>query len=366
MLNFNFNLFKPKSKLGIDIGTASIKIVELGRKAGRFTLNNYGLFELKGDKDDKNSPILGRSILKLPDEEIVLGIKEILKKTGVKSKEATASISSFSTFSTVIEMPFLSDQDLIKVLPYETKKYIPTPLNEVVMDWNVIGMASEPNPDDKSKEKKSLQNVEIFLAAVHKSEAERYKRIISSSGLILVGLELENSSLARSLLGNDLRPTAIINIGGRSTSIVVIDKGYERISHNYEIGGFEITKSIAQSLNISLEKAEELKRKFGLKESEENIVNKAMVSLIDMMIFETKKTISNYEDSKNKKIERILLVGGLTNMPNFLNYFKNKLGREVYLGNALSRIIYPEPLNSINKEISSTFAISIGLAMRDN
>ncbi len=355
-----FNFFKSKNTLGIDIGTASIKITELGRRSGRFTLENYGLFELKGAGNDKNSPVLGQSILKLPDDEIVFGIKEILKKTGTKSREAVASITSFSTFSTVIEMPFVSDQDLAKVLPFEAKKYIPIPLNDVILDWNVIGIVNTPGP----KEKGALPNVEIFLAAVHKAEAERYKKIISNAGLNLIALELENSSLTRSLLGNDLRPTAIVNIGGRSTSIFVIDKGYERISHNYEIGGFEITKSIAQSLNVGLEKAEELKRKFGLKQSAENMVNKAMGSLVDMMIFETKKTIANYE-THDRKVERILLVGGLTNMPEFINYFKEKLGREVYLGNALSRVIYPGALNPIAKEISSTFAASIGLAMRE-
>ena len=352
-----FNLFKPKSKLGIDIGTASIKIVELSKRSGRFNLDNYGLFELKGAKNS-NSAVMGQSILNLSNEEIVSGIKEVIRLAGIKSKEVVASIPSFSTFSTIFEMPYVSDQDLAKVLPFEAKKHIPIPLNDVVMDWSVIGV-NDP------KEKGALASVEILIAAVHKSEAERYKKIISSAGLDLIALELENSSLTRSLIGNDLSPVTIVNIGGRSTSIVIMDKGYERINHNYEIGGFEITKSIAQSLSVSLEKAEELKKKFGLKRTEENIINQSMVSLIDMMVFETKKTITNYEVAKNRKIGHILLVGGLTNMPSFVEYFQGKLGREVYLGNSLSRVQYPAGLNPIAKEIASTFAISIGLAMRD-
>jgi len=351
------NFFKPKSRLGIDIGTASIKIVELEKKSGRFMLYNYGLFGLMGTKSS-NPAAMGQSILNLPNEEIIRGIKEVLKIAGIRSREAVASIPSFSTFSKIIEMPYVSDQDLTKVLPFEAKKHIPTPLEDVILDWSIIGTVE--NKDNKE----ALPNVEIFMAAVHKNEAKRYQEIVTGAGLDLVALELENSSLIRSLIGNDLSPTAIINIGGRSTSIIIIDKGYERVSHNYEIGGFEITKSIAQSLNIGLDKAEELKKKFGLKQSGEDIINQAMVSLIDMMVFETKKIISNYEASKNRKIERILLVGGLTNMPNFPDYFQNKLGRKVYLGNALSRIQYPTELTPIAKEIASTFAISIGLAMR--
>ena len=360
--HMDFNLFKPKGKLGVDIGTASIKIAELEKKTTRFVLSNYGLFELKEMKSagkEGTTPFLGQSILKLPDDEIVWGIKEVIKRANMKSRDVIASIPSFSTFSTIIEMPYISEQDLSKVMPFEAKKHIPIPLDEVVLDWSIVGTSNQ------GEKKTPLVNVEIFLAAVPKSETQRYKNIITSAGLNLIALELENSALIRALLGNDLSPTALVNIGGRSTSIVIVDKGYERVAHNYEIGGFEITKSIARSLNIGLERAEELKKKLGLKETEENIINEAMVSLMDMMVFETKKTITNYETAKNTKISRILLVGGLTNMPNFLNYFKSKLGREVFIGNALSRLIYSENLNPIIKDVASTFAISVGLAMRD-
>ena len=188
---------------------------------------------------------------------------------------------------------------------------------------------------------------------------------MKSVGLNLKALELENTALIRALLGNDLSPTAIVNIGGRSTSIIIVNKGYERVSHNYEIGGFEITKSIARSLNISIEKAEELKRKMGMNKIDENIVNEAMVSLIDMMVFETKKTISSYEGLKNQKISRILLVGGLTNMPGFVGYFKQKLNLDVYGANAFARIMYPESLKPVIQELANTFSIAAGLAMRD-
>lgn len=359
-----FNLFKEKSKLGIDIGTAAIKIVELEKSSGRFTLKNYGLFELKGTDVQSPGPGTGQSILKLPDQEIVWGIKELIKKSNIKSTDVIASIPSFSTFSTIIEMPYLSEQELAKALPFEARKYIPIPLSEVILDWSIIDIPSPVILKSSGLAAKPTL-VEIFLAAVPKDETEKYKRIMKGTGLNLKALELENTALIRALLGNDLSPTAIVNIGGRSTSIVIVNKGYERRSHNYEIGGFEITKSIARSLGVSIEKAEELKRKMGMKEANENIVNEAMVSLIDMMALETQKTISNYEGAKNQKISRVLLVGGLTNMPSFVNYFKQKLNRDVYGANAFARIIYPESLKPIIQELANTFSIAAGLAMRD-
>ncbi|MBI3274281.1 MAG: type IV pilus assembly protein PilM [Candidatus Colwellbacteria bacterium] len=355
-----FNLFKPKSKLGIDIGTSSIKIAELEKEGGRFMLKNYGLFEFKSSsttlKTKESEPI--QNILKLPDGEIIWGIKEVIKKAKIKATDVVASIPAYSTFATVIEMPYLSEQDLAKSLPFEARKYIPVPLNEVVLDWSIIDVST-------SQVTGKPATVEVFLAAVPKDETVRYQRIMREAGLNLRALELENSALIRAMIGNDLSPTVIVNIGGRSTSIVIVNRGYERVSHNYEVGGFEITKSIARSLNVSFEKAEDFKKKLGLKEIDENVINGAMKSLIDMMVFETKKTITNYEETKNQKVSRILLAGGLTNMPNFANYFQQKLGREVYIGNSLARVIYPQTLSSLTQELASIFSVSIGLAMRE-
>jgi len=368
-----FNPFSQKSKLGIDIGTASIKIIELGKKGGRFELLNYGIFELKGVKgtsDDRSrfGENLDRNILKLPNQEIVWGIKEVIKKAGIQTKDVIASIPSFSTFATVIDMPYISEEDLAKAIPFEARKYIPIPINEVVVDWSIIGIKNKKREDGVAKKSSSIPAqtiVEVFLAAVPKDETSRYQSIMKDAGLNLRALELENSALIRGLLGNDLSTTAIVNIGGRSTSIMIIDGGYERLSHSYEVGGFEITKSISRSLNISLQKAEELKKKFGFKETNENIVREAMISLVDMMIFETKKTIGNYEEMHDKKVTRIILTGGLSHMPNFLDYFKKKLNRDVFFGNVFSRIIYDKNLTDAIPELGSIFSVSAGLAMRD-
>ena len=351
--------------MGIDIGTAAIKIVELEKSGGRFALKNYGLFELKGTDVQSSGPGLDQSILKLPDQEIIWGLKELIKKGNIKSTDAIASIPSFSTFTTIIEMPYLSEQELAKALPFEARKYIPIPLNEVILDWSIIDILNQTSPGGTPGSASKPATVQVFIAAVPKDETEKYRRIMKGAGLNLKALELENTALIRALLGNDLSPTAIVNIGGRSTSIVIVNKGYERVSHNYEIGGFEITKSIARSLNVSIEKAEDLKRKMGMNKADENIVNEAMVSLIDMMVFETKKTISNYEGLKAQKISRVLLVGGLTNMPSFVNYFKQKLNMEIYGANAFARIIYPESLKPVIQELANTFSIAAGLAMRE-
>lgn len=358
-----FKSIKFRGNLGLDIGTSSIKIVELEKRGGRFELLNYGILELNGADFNAANKVQAegwQNILKMPDREISEGIKELIKKAGISSSEVVASIPSFSTFATVIEMPYVSDEDLARALPFEAKKYVPIPLDEVVLDWSIVGVI-----DGQPRVGTAPALVEVFLAAVSKEETSRYQNIIKNANLHIQALELENSALIRGLLGNDLSSAVVVNIGGRSTSISIIKRGYERISHNYEVGGFEITRAIARSLDVSLEKAEELKRKFGLKKGEDNIINESMISLIDMMAFETQKTIAGYEESSKEKVANIILIGGLTNMPGFGDYFKEKLGRNITVGNPFARVTHSEELDPIMPELKSTLAVAIGLAMRE-
>ena len=357
-------LFKSKGKLGIDIGTSAIKIVELGMENGRHVLSNYATYELKshGGQD-----VSGSNLMDLPTEELTQAVKNLLDQSGIKSRDAVMAISSFATFATVITMPYLSEEELAKSIPFEARKYVPIPLDQVVLDWSIIGVSDKKQEEGTppAGAPPTGTSVEVFLAAVPKDETARYQHIAKGAGLNLAALELENSSLIRGLLGNDLSPTAIVNVGGRSTSIMIAHQGYERLSHNYEIGGFEMTKAIATALGVDLDEAEGLKRKFGIIESPENKAREPMQSLVDMMLFETKKTIAGYEEGHDVRVPRVVLIGGLANMPGLTDYFKKRIDRDVLVGNVFARVIHPPELTPIIGTLSNTFAIAVGAAMRE-
>ncbi|MEK7579581.1 MAG: type IV pilus assembly protein PilM [Patescibacteria group bacterium] len=337
-------LFGSKSILGVDLGTAGIKIAELSNSGDRFDLKNYGIIDFLAKEG--SSP-------KLSDDILIAGLKDLIARTRPSTKDAVASISSFLTFTTVIEMPYLSAKDLEKAIPFEARKYIPIPLSDVVLDWSIINVGGQSN---------QTPNVEVFLAAVPKNEAERYKNIFTSAGLNIKALELENIAIIRALLGDDKSPLAIINLGGRSTSILVVDKGFERVSRNYELGGFEITKALAVSLGISFERAEEIKRKDGLKGNQ--AFNQAISPLIDMIVFEVRKTIANYEENKMVKIGKVILIGGQSQMPGIKDYFAQKLGKDILIGDPLKRISYNKVLEETLKNAGPSLSVALGLAMR--
>ncbi len=327
-------------------------MMELTKEANRFQLMNYGDYSWD-------------SALKLSKESIIQALKDLIRQTGTKTRDVVASIPSFPTFATTITMPYLSEEEIAKAMPFEARKYIPVPLSEVQLDWAIVNVKKEQRPQIADKDPKSAPTIDVFLVAVPKEEVARYQYIMKEAGLNLCALELENFALIRALVGNDLSPIAIVNIGGRSTSILIVENGFQRVNRDYEIGGFEITKTIAQSLGVDLKRAEELKKTNGLRDAETTAVQQAMESLIDMMAFETNKTIHNYEDQRKTKIGRILLVGGLANMIDFKEYFAKKLGRDVALGNSLARVVMSPALERVRDELNSTFVVSIGLAMRE-
>ena len=326
------------------MGTAGIKIAELSRSGDRFDLKNYGILDLVSKEG--SSP-------KLADQMLISGLKELLAKSKFSNKDAIASISSFLTFATVIELPYLSEKDLEKAIPFEARKYVPIPLQEVVLDWSIINV----------KENTDHPNVEVFLAAVPKDEAERYKNIFLSAGLNLKALELENIALSRALVGEEQAPRVIVNLGGRSTSIVIIDRGFERISRNYELGGFELTKTLSKALGISFERAEQMKKTEGLKDKSVSLSD-ALTPLIDLIVFETKKIISNYEENKNIKIGKIILTGGQANMPGLKEYFSAQLARETFIGNPWRKISFNKALEPVLKILSPSLTVALGLGMR--
>src|SRR3989344_410810 len=130
--------FLPKSYVGIDIGTAAVKAVELGGWGERRTLKNYG--EIKSETL-YSTPFrtFEKNTLVLSNKEIARAIQAILKEGNIKSKEAIFSIPDFSSFFTNFQLPPMPKKELPEAVRFEARRHIPVPLSEVAFDWQLIG-----------------------------------------------------------------------------------------------------------------------------------------------------------------------------------------------------------------------------------
>ena len=354
---------KPKSILGIDIGTSSIKVVQLKKIEDKFKLETYGDISTIGYLDRLNESFQTTSLRTL--EAITREmLKIVLKKAETTTRHAILTIPVFSSFTSVIEMPEISDKELVQAIEFEARKYIPIPLAEVVLDWKIIetGMIRDSNSP------KSFRGKRILLIAVPKEVVNKYIRIAEALNLKVNALELENFSFARSLALNEINPLCILDIGARATSCSIVEKGMVQMSHGLDIAGAEMTRTLASSLGIAFGRAEDFKLAHGInhqgseerKESKETLVN-----LIDEILLESERMINHYQAKTEKKIEKIILNGGSAQMEGLKEYVEKRLNIKTFIADPWSRIIYPPSLQSILKDRGPLFSVAVGAAMRE-
>lgn len=356
MLNFIRSLFGGGSYLGIDIGTISIKLVELSRHGSLFRLENYGFLESYGHLERLNNA-LQTSTLRMMDREIAEMLKLLIKTSKVRTKNAVVSIPSFLAFITLLELPEMSQEEVGKAIPFQARQYVPLPISEVAIDWLKVG-----EKEDEQGNKKQL----ILLVAVPTEQIRKYQGICKAAGLNLLALEVESLSLARVLTAGDPTPTVLVDIGGRSTNIAVVDQGLLKFNSQIDFGGGDFTGALATGLNINPRRAEELKKTRGLLGTGgEYELSTLMAPLLDAIISEVRRAKDSYERNYNRKIERVMLAGGSANLLGIEKYFKDQLGVPVIKANPFSKVVYPKHLGGLVDDLGPPLSVALGLGIRE-
>lgn len=374
-----FQLFKPKKYLGIDIGTSSIKLVELKEEGGKIVLNTYGELKISDGNMDGKRKI---DILHMSEKQLADMLRQLMIAAKTNAKDAFFSIPVFSSFITLMDLPVMSDKELQESIPFEAKKYIPVPINEVQFSWSIIEKPALKDDVSKTKTSQgsssmnlasplpsisSADKMQILIVAVPNEVVTKYKNIAKLVGLN-ASFEIETFSIARSLVKKEVDSgvAAIVDIGAKSTEICVVDKGLLRMSHNFEASGINITKALSQSLNFSFDQAEEFKAKKGIKLSaSEKPAMDSILPLIDMIIFEIERINMSYQQRSGKRVQKIILSGGTANLPGLVDYVSNHVGLIVSIADPFSRISFSPVLGRVLRDIGPTFSVAVGLAERN-
>ena len=356
MFNFLKPIFGTRSYLGIDIGTTSIKAVEIIKSSTKPKLHTYGFLESYGHLERLNNAIQTSS-LKIMDEEAAKFLEILLKQLKYKTKDVIASIPAFSAFMTLLEIPEMPDSEIVKTMRYQIRQYIPLPVSEVTIDWLVVG---------KKTDEKGIVQQQILLISVPNEQIHKYQNIFKLAGLNLRALEIESLALVRSLVNDDPTPTLLVDIGARSTNIIVADKGSLRLNSQTDFAGGSLSQAIASGLNINIRRAEELKKQKGIiGVGGEYELSTLTIPFLDAIISEAGRVKDNYEKNSDSRIERIILAGGGANLLGIAQYFERQTGLTTVIGNAFSRISYPPEIEPFIKELGPLFAVSIGLGIRE-
>lgn len=343
---------KKQSVLGVDIGTTSIKAVEMTKDGSDIVLENY--VEYHRIRNKKTFPFQTSSFSFFEDD-VAGKLREALNAAEIDTKDANFSLPSFSGFFTTFDLPKIDANEIEGAIKYQSYQYIPLPLQEVVLDWEIINKNS--TNEDKYK---------VLLVAIPKDIIEKHKKVAMLAGLNLKALEIESFSEARALVKDNKEPVVIVNIGDRATNVIIVDNGHLKVSHSLDFAGFHITKSLSEGLDISFSRAEDLKREKGLVKEVGGLVSAPVFAVIDKIIFSMQKAINvHLSQDPRRQIQKIILSGASANMPGLVDYFRSKANIQTEVGRPFDGITYDPSLQEIIKDMGPSFAVAAGLALKE-
>lgn len=349
------SIFGGKTSIGIDIGTTTIKAVELEKSKEAFKLKKYGILETYGHLERLNNAIQTSS-LKMLEKETASLLKTLLREAKIKGSVANASLPSFLAFTTLLEMPDMPSADTQKAVGFQAAQHIPIPVSEVVIDWLKVG---------EREDEQGVKKQQVLLISVPKDYIEKYRNIFKMAGLNLASMEVESLSSARSLVRDNIS-TLIIDIGDRSSSISIVDKGLLKYVAQTDFAGISLTQALSKGLNVSMRRAEVIKRQKGLLGAGgEQELSTIMSPYLDAIIEEAKRVRSIYESDFGGSIERVRLSGGGANLLGIEKYIFNEIGVETLKGNPFEMVTYSSDVEPAVSEAGPILAVAVGLAMRD-
>jgi type IV pilus assembly protein PilM len=355
-----FAIFKKGfsgSRLAVDIGTTSIKMVELAQSDKGPRIVNYGLLESSGYLARANQA-LQTSNLKIFEADVVELIKTLVREMKPGTTEASASLPLFSVFTTIVDFPRMEAKEIEKALVYQARQYVPLPIQEVALDWLML----KQYQDDKG-----FDHQKILLISVPREQIARYQRMFHAAGLKLTTLEIESLSLAR-LLAKDPTPTILLDIGSRSSNIVFLEDGSLAWNMQMDFASFSLTQALASSLQINPIRAEELKKEKGIVGTGPNYeLSTIMLPFLDAIMNEVKKAQFIYKEQlpQARPAERIVLSGGGANLLGIESYMQREFGIPVVKVQPFSNVAYPESIAPFIPELGSTLGVALGLGIKD-
>lgn len=377
------------SVIGVDIGSAYLKIVQLRRKGGKAVLETYGSLAL--------GPYAGMDIgraTRLPADKLSEALRDILREAHATGTRAAFAIPFSSSLVSTMTMRVLDMKQLPTVVAIEARKYVPVPISEVNLDWWVIpeepnaresaggappqsASASprapsvedistpvSPNERPATGNSDAPKDIKILIAAIHNEALGRYQEVVKGSGLPSSFFEIELFSTIRALLPQDLGAHAVLDLGAGETKLYIIDRGLVRFSHIINHGGQDITLALAQGLGLSVEEAEKKKRRDGV-EGMDGAEQAPVSALLNVIFSETSRTLSSFERKFGRKIQDVLLSGGGANLRGLDRLAGQNLSIPVRRADPFKQVEAPAFLEGVLQNIGPELSVAVGIAFRE-
>lgn len=335
--------------VGLDIGSQTIKIVEVSPEGDKFRLHSSGIIGYKGSPpeettDEKSLGLLSETI------------KKLHREARIKSKEVIMSLPEAQVFTRVVKFPLLTESEISSAVKWEAEQYIPIPINDAVIRHQIIGRREDKTPPQTL----------VLLVAVPKNLVEAYVNVVHNAGLTPVFMETDLMAMTRSLAPEN-QTVVLVDFGAKSTNIAIANNKVLTFSRSIPTAGEAFTRAISQYLGIEPRQAEEYKRAYGLSAGMlEGRIKRAIEPVFRMVADEIRRAIHYYQaDEAGVSPNSVILAGGTAGMPEIINVLTRQLGLEVIIGNPFQNVSVDKEIAQSLSNYSPLYSIAVGLAMRD-
>ena len=338
--------------IGLDISSTSVKLLELSRSGDRYRVESYTVKALPPNAVvEKNiaDPVAVAEI-----------VRSMVKQSKTKLKHAAVAVAGSAVITKMIDMPMdLNDDAMESQIAAEADQYIPFPLEEVALDFEVQGI-SPRNPDQ----------VEVLLAACRRENVEVRQQVLADSDLIAEKVDIEAYCMERAfeLIAEQLEDqegqvVAIIDIGATMTTLSVLVDGKTVYTREQLFGGRQLTEEIQRRYGLSREEAGLAKKQGGLPDDYEMEV---LTPFKDAVVQQVTRSLQFFfSASQFNDVDYIVLAGGVASLEGLVGLIEEKLGTQTVVANPFARMSVSSRVNAVSlANDAPALMIVTGLAMR--
>jgi len=333
---------------GLDIGTTGVRLVELRGAGNSKALVKYAYVPV--------DPKTAQSDSKADQQKMAQIIANLVSEARLTTRNVAVGLPSSRVFTTVADMDRLPTAELGRALMYQADSLIPTPPAESKIDWALLG----DSPKDKTK-------VEVLLSSVPNQFVESRLDMLEGIGLNVIAFEPDGLALPRAVVPQGTTmPQLVIDMGNLSTDLVVAMGDAPRLVRSIPTGADAIVRAAQQNLGIDDKQAQQFVYKFGVsKEKLDGQVYQAIVNTVDILVSEVDKSIKFFQARyPESKLERVIVTGGASAIPEFPLYLANKFALNVEIGNAWRNVSFAANRQNELLAVSNQFSVAVGLAER--
>ena len=344
---------KANTLLGIDISSTSVKLLELSRSGSRYKVEAYAVEPLPANA------VVEKNIAEL--EGVGQAIARVLAKAKTSARSVAVAVSGSAVITKTIEMEAgLSDDELENQLKIEADQYIPYPLEEVAIDFEVQGTSA-----------RNSERVEVLLAACRKENVEVREAALALAGLTAKVVDVEAYALERAYgllaeqLGgsHDELTVAVVDIGATMTTLSVLHNGRTIYTREQLFGGRQLTEEIQRRYGLSVEEAGMAKRQGGLPDDYESEV---LQPFKDALVQQVSLSLQFFfAAGQFNDVDYILLAGGTASIPDLDRLIQQKIGTQTMVANPFADMALSGKVNAgALASDAPALMIACGLAMR--